>query len=95
MFYVPEFDRTVCRTTEVRPDPAKQKQRVIFHYTWFDGFGKEKRQKTEFDLTFIFPRELEMLLERNGFRLEKLYGNYDGTDLDADSPRMIALCKAM
>src|ERR1044071_144204 len=35
MFYVPEFDRTVCRTTEVCPDPANQRQRVIFHYTWF------------------------------------------------------------
>jgi ubiquinone/menaquinone biosynthesis C-methylase UbiE len=93
MFYVPEFDRTVCRTTEVRPDVANQKQRVIFHYSWFDQFGREMRERREFDLTFIFPRELRMLLERNELRLEKLYGNYDGSELDADSPRMIAVCK--
>jgi hypothetical protein len=27
-------------------------------------------------------------------RIEKLYGNYDGSELDADAPRMIALCRA-
>jgi len=92
LFYVPQLDRTVYRTSEVRPDPAKQKQRIIFHYTWFDRYGKERRQHREFDLTFIFPRELRILLERNGLRLDKLYGNYDGSDLEADSPRMIGMC---
>jgi SAM-dependent methyltransferase len=92
-FYVPEYDRTVFKTTEIRPDPAAQVQRVIFYYTWFDKDAREHRQRTEFLLAFIFPRELRLLLDRNGFVIEKLYGDYDGSPLDADSPRMIACCK--
>lgn len=92
-FYVPRYDRTVFKTTEVRRDPARQIQRVIFHYTWFDNLGQEHRQRTEFDLTFLFPRELQLLLERHGLKLEHLYGNYDGSTLTADSPRMIACCR--
>lgn len=91
-FYVPALDRTVARTTEVRPDPARQTQRVVFHYHWFDHFGEEHRQEVEFDLTFIFPRELHHLLVRNGLRVEKLYGDYDGKPLRSHSPRMIACC---
>ena len=92
LFYVPELDRTVFRTTEIRPDPTTQIQRILFHYTWFDAGGREHRQKVEFELTFMFPRELRLLLERNGFAIEHLYGDYDGSDLTADSPRMIACC---
>ena len=91
-FYVPPMDRTVSRLTSVKRDVARQVQRVTFDYTWFDSRGGEHHEKTEFDLAFIFPRELRLLLERNGFHLERLYGNYDGSDLNAHSPRMIALC---
>ena len=44
-------------------------------------------------MTCIFPRELQLLLERNGFLIERLFGNYDGSDLADNSPRMIARCK--
>jgi SAM-dependent methyltransferase len=92
LFYVPELDRTVYRCTEIRCDPTTQIQRVTFHYTWFDQAGREHHEKVEFDLTFMFPRELRLLLERNGFAIEHLYGDHDGSDLTADSPRMIACC---
>jgi hypothetical protein len=46
-----------------------------------------------FDLTFIFPRELQLLLERNGFKIERIYGDYDGSTLNADSPRMITMAR--
>jgi SAM-dependent methyltransferase len=91
-FYVPELDRTVCKTIEVRRDPTRQMQRVTFHYTFFDVKGLEHRQRREFDLTFVFPRELQLLLERNGLRIERMYGDHDGSRLNADSPRMIACC---
>lgn len=93
LFHVPELDRTVYRTTEIKPDPTTQVQRVTFHYAWFDADGREKREKVEFELTFMFPRELRLLLERNGFAIEQIYGDYDGSDLTADSPRMIVCCR--
>jgi hypothetical protein len=88
-FYVPQLDRSVFKSTEVRRDPARQVQRIIYHYLWFDGDGREHRRKRAFDLTFLFPRELQLLLERNGLVIDRMYGNYDGSELDADSPRMI------
>ena len=91
-FYVPALDRTVFETTDVKRDPAHQVQDVTFNYKWFDKSGRERREKVRFQLTFIFPRELQILLERNGLRIDELYGNYDGSPLNSDSPRMIACC---
>jgi ubiquinone/menaquinone biosynthesis C-methylase UbiE len=90
-FHVPRYDRTVFKTTEIRRhDAGRQIQRVTFHYTWFDHNGRRRRQRTSFDLTFIYPRELQMLLERNGFVIEHLYGDYAGGEISAESERIIA-----
>jgi len=93
IFHVPALNRTVFVNVDVRRDPSKQLQRVTFNYRWHDANGVEHRQRTEFDLTFIFPRELQILLERNGLVIEKVFGDYDGEALDADSPRIIARCR--
>ena len=58
----------------------------------FDAAGAEHRQHTRFDMTWLFPRELRLLVERHGLAVEHLFGNYDGSPLKADSPRMIARC---
>jgi ubiquinone/menaquinone biosynthesis C-methylase UbiE len=94
-FYVPQLDRTVFRSTDVRRDHASQIQRVTFNYIWFDRDGREIHEKRTFNLTFLFPRELRLLLERNGLQIEKLYGNYDGSKLHTNSPRIIASCKLL
>ena len=93
MFYIPHLDRTVSRLTEIKPDPVNQRQHVVFRYSWFDRTGREHQEKISFDLTFIFPRELQLLMERNGLRIEKLYGDYDGSELTNDSPRILACCR--
>jgi ubiquinone/menaquinone biosynthesis C-methylase UbiE len=92
-FFVPALDRSVTRTTDVKRDPARQVQKITFNYDWYDEQGMHHHEELTFDLTFVFPRELQILLERNGFELERLYGNYDGSKVNADSPRMIACCR--
>jgi ubiquinone/menaquinone biosynthesis C-methylase UbiE len=92
-FYVHELERAVYQTTDIDRDPAAQRQTVTFRYQWFDPAGRLRREKHRFDMTFMFPRELRLLVERHGMRIEKLYGNYDGSELNADSPRMIAMCR--
>ena len=79
-------------TTDVRRTDRPQVQRVTFRYAWFDPQGHERRQTTEFELTWIMPRELELLLDRNGLRVEYLFGNYDGSPVTPKSPRLIARC---
>lgn len=90
-FFVPRFGRTVAMTTSLRRVDT-QVSRVTFHYTWFDEFGRQRREKTEFEMTYIFPRELQALVERNGLRIERTWGNYDGSPVRATSPRIIACC---
>lgn len=92
LFHVPRFGRSVLKTTDIRQSPESQVQHVTFHYTWLDDDGVRRRQRTEFDGTYIFPRELRILLERNGLKIEHLWGDYDGSPLGANSPRMIARC---
>ena len=74
-------------------DEADRERLAAFQYRWFDDRGGEHNKKVAFSLTFIFPRELRLLLERHGLKIEKMYGDYDGSELNADSPRMIALCR--
>jgi SAM-dependent methyltransferase len=90
IFYVPALNRTVFQVTEIRRNIAQQRQRVTFHYTWFDSRGTRHRQKNSFEMTWLFPRELQLLLERNGLCIERMYGNHDGSDVTDDSPRLIA-----
>jgi SAM-dependent methyltransferase len=93
VFYVPELDRTVYRAVDVVRDPAQQTQLVTFRYTWYDAGGRARHERRSFSMTFLFPRELRLLLERNGFEIEKQWGDYDGSPLGPDSPRMITLCR--
>jgi len=91
-FFVPRYGRTVHHTATVTRNLSRQLQRVTFNYKWFDERGHEHLERTEFDLTFLYPRELQILLERNGLRVLKMYGNYDGSELRDNSPRMIVVC---
>jgi SAM-dependent methyltransferase len=93
-FFVPECNRAVRRTTEIRRSPKRpQLQEVTFHYTWTSEDGKPQREAITFEMTWMLPRELTLLLERNGFEVQRLYGDYDGNAVTPDSPRLIALAK--
>ena len=85
--------RTVQRLTDISRGSQPQVQHLTFKYSWYDAKGKAHRERTEFDLTYLMPRELQLLLERNGFKIEHLWGDYDGSELRPDSPRMIAECR--
>jgi ubiquinone/menaquinone biosynthesis C-methylase UbiE len=93
VFYVPQLNRTVHMSTDVQCDTASQIQRVTFNYLWFDADGVEHRRQRKFNLTFMFPRELQLLLERNGFHIDQTFGDYDGSPLASHSPRIIASCR--
>jgi SAM-dependent methyltransferase len=93
MFHVPELDRTVHRELDLDVDATRQVQKMVFRYRWFDRLGVEHTQRIRFELTFLFPRELQVLLERNGLRIERWWGDYDGSDLGDESPRILADCR--
>jgi SAM-dependent methyltransferase len=60
---------------------------MIFRVTHPDG--KQERLVMAWTLRYFFRYEVEHLLARCGFRLEHLYGNFDCSPLEDDSPEMI------
>ncbi len=89
LFYAPTLGTNVLKTIDVDRDPSRQLEEVTFRYRWHDKNGRAKQRTMKFAMTFLFPRELQLLLERHGLEIESMWGNYDGSALDADSPRMI------
>jgi SAM-dependent methyltransferase len=51
--------------------------------------GKQERLVMAWTLRYFFRYEVEHLLARCGFRVEDVYGNFDGSPLGDDSPEMI------
>ena len=89
-FYVPEIDRMVRRHTELkRSKKLSQLQHMTFHYQWQGMRQGVRKSQISFDMTYFFPRELQLLLETHGFDVVKMYGNYNGEPVHADSPRII------
>lgn len=60
---------------------------MIFDVT--HGDGRRERLVMAWTLRYFFRYEVEHLLARCGFRLEAVYGNFDGSALGDDSPEMI------
>lgn len=92
IFRSPDDGRTIYFSTDVMRSSEPQVQHVIHRYEWFDDKGKRKRATHEFDMTSIYPRELQLLAERHGLVVEAMWGNYDGSPVTPDSPRIIARC---
>jgi ubiquinone/menaquinone biosynthesis C-methylase UbiE len=90
-FFVPSLRRAVFRVTDIQRS-GPQTDRVVFRYQWFDDLGQEMKESVTFNLTFLTPRELQLLLERNGLKIEQMWGDYDGSMLTSNSPRIIAQC---
>ena len=66
------------------------------HITWlYDSSpatgGTIQRTIAQFDYHYLFPHQLEMLLRQTGFQLQEIWGDYDQSPFDEDSPRLILL----
>jgi ubiquinone/menaquinone biosynthesis C-methylase UbiE len=64
---------------------------MIFQVTHADG--NEERLVMAWTLRYFFRYEVEHLLARCGFRLEAVYGNFDGSPLGDASPEMIFVAR--
>jgi SAM-dependent methyltransferase len=56
--------------------------------------GKQERLVMAWTLRYFFRYEVEHLLARCGLRLERVYGNFDGSPLSDESPEMIFVARA-
>ncbi len=86
-----EIGATVTKWIVRRLFPATQVLELDCFYdlSWADG-GFSRLEET-INLHYFSRYEIELLLDRAGFRIEAIYGDYDLEGFDDDSPRMIVL----
>ncbi|MCX6826628.1 MAG: class I SAM-dependent methyltransferase [candidate division Zixibacteria bacterium] len=86
--------RRIRRTHRVAGfHPTEQYNDVEMIYYLTNPDGKAKRIVHAFPMRYFFRYEMEHLLERCGFRVIELYGNFDESPLVHDSPEMIFIAE--
>ncbi|MFQ3535844.1 MAG: class I SAM-dependent methyltransferase [Aggregatilineales bacterium] len=90
-FTEPESGSLVMQQSVSRLDRAEQLQHITWLYDEIGLDGIVRRTVAPLTLRYVFPAELDLLLELCGLtRLERL-GNYDGTPFGEASPHLIVL----
>lgn len=80
------FHRT-GRVTAVRIGEQIGDSELVYYVT-LPG-GETERRVHEFQMRWYWRHEVEHLLERSGFALEAVFGNFDRSALSDESPEMI------
>jgi SAM-dependent methyltransferase len=83
------IDKFVSRTL----DAATQTIHTTFVYDRLDAGGRLHRRVAPFRMRYIHRYELELLLERAGFALVELLGDYALAPFAADSLQLIAVAR--
>jgi SAM-dependent methyltransferase len=93
-FIDPESGQVVVQKAASWPDNERQILRVIwlFDSSAPDG-GPVHRQLMQMDYHYLYPHELQMMLEETGFKLEALYGDYGESLFVEDSERLLLLAR--
>ncbi len=73
--------------------PAQQRR--VHHYFYDETFedGSMKRTVSIFRLRYLYRFELQLLLEKAGFSIEDLYGDYDFEEYGEGSPKLLYVCR--
>ena len=93
-FTDPANGHTVLQMAANRLDEAAQ----TLHITWiYDASPPEggpiHRTIAQADYHYLYPHQLELLLQEAGFRLQSLTGSYDGDPFDEESERLLILAQ--
>ncbi len=84
-------ERTVQQFSSVAVDRAAQLARITWLYDSVAPDGALQRALVPLTLRYTFPGEMRLLLEKCGFTLAHLYGDYQRAPFADGSPRMIVL----
>ncbi len=88
-----ENGTTVLKFQAVRAFPDRQLLDVTNIYERNLGGGCVERVVAPFQLRYLWPDEIPLLLEVVGLELEALYGSYDLEPVGEDTPRLIVVAR--
>jgi SAM-dependent methyltransferase len=84
-----DSDRRVDKFSSRRVFPANQELQTTLWYDVTSLDGSLKRFATSFELRYLHPAELALMLEKAGFVEWQLYGDYELSELDDEAERII------
>ena len=80
------------RAVSAKADLIRQINQVTMTLTW-DEEGGQKTSSWQLLMRFFFRYELEHLVARSKLKLERIYGDYEGHDLNSESRDFIVVCR--
>jgi SAM-dependent methyltransferase len=89
----PEHGRPLTKWVARQTDRARQMHALTLLYDEMADAGTLRRTVVQYRLRYFYRFELQLLLERAGFLVEGLYGNYDLGPLEGPSERLIAVAR--
>ncbi len=87
-----EPGKKIKRTISTSPDLMNQLINIKFLIEWQED-GGTKKGIWNTRLRFFFRYELEHLIERSHFKKYKIFGDYQGNQLDRSSKEFIVVCQ--
>jgi SAM-dependent methyltransferase len=84
---------TVYEWSLTEANPGAQTMSVRLMYDACDADGALRRQSHAYLLRLVYRFELELLLQRAGFAEAQVYGDFDGSEYQTGSPRMVAVAR--
>lgn len=90
----PDTGNLIVQMASSWPDPSAQ----VLHITWlYDtspaAGGPVHRTVVQAQYHYLYPHELELLLEPAGLKLQALYGDYNQLPFGEESARLLALAE--
>lgn len=85
---------TVQQFSSTDLDRAAQVARVTWLYDTIAPDGAVRRAVVPMTFRYTFPAEMSLLLEKCGFSLSHLYGDYDRSPFADGAPRMLTVATA-
>ena len=92
-FYVPPIEKVVIQWEYLKRDMSNQVAYSDFLYEMYDRNGNLTRKASSLKMKIIFRYEMEHLLEKSGFKIVELYGDYEEKSYSENSRQMIFICK--
>jgi SAM-dependent methyltransferase len=86
-----EPGKALRRYASFTPDYVNQVNNVTFRHEWEED-GELKQESWSFPMRYYFRYELEHLLARTGFKIDKLYGDFQENPLENGKWEMVIEC---
>lgn len=87
-------DRTVQQFSSISLNRAAQLAHITWNYDSTGPIGDVQRAIVPLTLRYTFPAEMRLLLERAGFSLTAVYGDYGEAPFADGAPRMLVVATA-